>query len=329
LSLKLLFFAAGVLVSLAVGELLLRHFPAFQPQPTAYPGEQADRESATFASDPQLGWRLRPGHEFVVETDEYRVRYRANDHGFRDERSPEAAPRRRNVALVGDSFAFGQGVPFEQTLGALLESRLSDTAVHNLALPGYGLDQMWQTVRVVALPMQPALVIVSFISEDFGRSFSAYRPDIGLSKPVFGLRGSELRRLAADDAPHPWLRLLERHSRIWMGVRQARRLLALHLGVGEWWELNRAILDAIRADCQAAGRRVLFVHLPTRELRTFRALAAYMERVGADFVDLGNHELPTPGALHYAVDGHPNPAGHRYVADAVLAWIAREMPELE
>ena len=81
-------------------------------------------------------------------------------------------------------------------------------------------------------------------------------------------------------------------------------------------------------DCREAGARVLFVYLPTRELRTFPALRKYMQESAADFVDLGNQLLSPPRALNYPVDGHPNPEGHRYVSEAVLVWISREMPEL-
>ena len=120
---------------------------------------------------------MRPGHEFVVDTAEYHVTYRSNAQGFRDERAPGRRRRRgRKIALVGDSFAFGQGVAFDQTFGALLETGLPGTAVDNLAMPGFGLDQIWRTVNAVALPLRPELVIVAFISEDFTRSFNAYRP---------------------------------------------------------------------------------------------------------------------------------------------------------
>ena len=124
------------------------------------------------------------------------------------------------------------------------------------------------------------------------------------------------------------VRLLERHSRLWAGAWQANRLFGHQAAIGSWWELNRAILDEIRAESRAAGVRVLFVYLPTHELRTFPALPVYMQANAADFVDLGNQPPSPPQQLHFPQDGHLNPAGHRYVADAVLAWIDRELPAL-
>ncbi len=327
MSIKLLSFVAGFLISLAMGELILRCFPAFDPQPRSYVGEETDRPTANFEADPVIGWKLRPGHTFVVDTAEYHLAYRSNAQGFRGEEMPEAPAASRTIALVGDSFAFGQGVPLDQTFGALLESGLPGTEVHNLAMPGFGMDQIWMSVKSVALPMRPDLVIVAFISEDFTRSLNAYRPDVGLNKPTFRLVDGVLRRKTPADRPRALVRLLERRSRLWAGARQASRLLAHRLAIGEWWELNRAILDAIRADCRDAGARVLFVYLPTREIRTFPALQEYMQQAAADFVDLGNQPFSPPRVLHYPQDGHPNPEGHRFVSEALLDWVGREWRE--
>jgi lysophospholipase L1-like esterase len=263
---------------------------------------------------------MRPEHEFRVDTEEYQVRYRSNAQGFRDERMGGTPEKTRKIVLVGDSFSFGQGVAFEQTFGARIEARLPSTAVHNLALQGFGIDQMWSAVRSVALPMHPDLVIVAFISEDFTRS---------VSQPFVKLVGGRVEKQTAADRPNALIRFLERHSRLLAGLRQADRLLGHQLPLGSWWNLNRALLDAIRADSREAGARTLFVYLPTRELRTFPALRRYMQETTADFVDLGGQLPSPPRPLNYPLDGHPNPEGHAYIAEAVLAWIALEMPELE
>jgi lysophospholipase L1-like esterase len=317
---KLLFFAAGFLVSLVAGELILRFFPAFEPRPRIYVGDEPHQPSENFVPDPEIGWRMRPHHEFTVENAEYHVRYRSNAQGFRDERKADTPEKSRKIVLVGDSFSFGQGVPFDQTFGALIESRLPETAVHNLALQGFGIDQMWSVVKSVGLPMQPDLVIVAFISEDFTRSL--YQPFVKLAKGA-------VENQTPADRPNALIRFIDRHSRLWTGLQQADRLLGHQLPIGAWWTLNRALLEDIRAMCREAGARTLFVYLPTRELRTFPAIRSYMQETASDFIDLGNQPPSPPRPFIYPYDGHPNPDGHRYIAEAVLAWIGREMPELE
>lgn len=318
----------AVVATLAMAELALRFRPKFTPIPQACVGCEANRPNEHFVPDPALGWRMRPNIAFSVETDEYRVTYRSNALGFRDGRRSEPKPGVRTIALVGDSFTFGTGVEFEQTFGALLEARLPATVVRNFALPGYGIDQMWVAARKMALPLDPELLIVAFIGDDFTRSLTAYRYGLGFNKPAFVLDGGRLRPETPEDRPLAWLSYVQNHSRLWAGVRQVMRLTGYHYPIGRWWELNRSILDAIRADCRAAGTPVLFVYLRTRGYRPFPTLAAYMTATSADFVDLGDQRLSPPRVLHYARDAHPNPEGHRDVAEALLAWIRREMLEL-
>jgi lysophospholipase L1-like esterase len=325
---RLLFLLAGLLVSLALAEAALRFFPRFAPQPTSYVGEVPDRASEHLVADPGLGWRMRPNTDWQADTSEYRVRYRSNAEGFRDERPADSSPKPHRIALVGDSLAFGFGVSFPQTYGALLEARLAQTAVLNFALPAFGLDQIWRSVAEVALPTRPDLVIVGFIADDFTRSLTAFRKDVGFNKPTFALENGVLVRQTAEHQPPAWIRFLEANSRLWTGGREALRLLGVRFGVGPWWDRNRAILDAIRSDCRAAGTPVLFVYLPMANPYRFQALADYMQETGADFLDLGSRAERPPGELHYPVDGHPNPEGHRFVAEALFDWIAREMPQL-
>jgi hypothetical protein len=328
LTVRLLFLLAGLLVSLALAEAVLLFFPRFDPQPPSYPGEVPDRGSEHLIPDPALGWRMRPNTDWQADTDEYQVRYRSNAEGFRDERPPGGGQKPRRIALVGDSLAFGFGVSFEQTYGALLESKLPETAVYNFALPAFGLDQMWRSVAEVALPIRPDLVIVGLIADDFARSLTAFRKDVGFNKPTFVLQDGALVRQTPEDRPPAWLGFLDQHSRVWMGAKEILHLLGVRFGMGPWWERNRAILDAIRADCRAAGTPVVFVFLPMAEPYRFPALSDYMKETGSSFIDLGSQAERPPEELHYPVDGHPNPEGHRFVAEALFAWIAREMPQL-
>jgi hypothetical protein len=271
---------------------------------------------------------MRPNTSWQADTAEYQVRYRSNAEGFRDERPPGASPKPRRIALVGDSLAFGFGVSFQHTFGARLESKLPQTAVHNFALPAFGLDQIWRSAAEVALPTRPDLLIVGFIADDFTRSLTAFRHDVGFNKPTFELEEGVLVQQTAEDRPPAAIRFLDRRSRLWKGAREAARLLGVRFGIGPWWDLNRAILDAIRADCRAAGVPVLFVYLPVSKPYPFPALTDYMHESGAAFLDLGGEVERPPGLLHYPVDGHPNPEGHRFVAEALHGWIAREMPQL-
>ncbi|HVS19503.1 MAG TPA: hypothetical protein VMT18_12935, partial [Planctomycetota bacterium] len=91
---------------------------------------------------PGLASELRPGFE---------THYRGfaasiNAAGFR---GPPVTPRRAGelrVALVGDSFTFGNGVSFEDTLGQALAAELGrlgrEAVVFNCGVPGYNAEQV-------------------------------------------------------------------------------------------------------------------------------------------------------------------------------------------
>jgi hypothetical protein len=61
----------------------------------------------------------QPDSEADLLTDEFRVRYRTNRFGYRDrlDRRAERTPGVARIGLLGDSFAAGWGVEFEETFG--------------------------------------------------------------------------------------------------------------------------------------------------------------------------------------------------------------------
>jgi lysophospholipase L1-like esterase len=319
--------AGTALACLLLAEVALRFFPGFDPLPRVDPGERANRPHQAFAPDPELGWRMRPNIRHERDTDEFHVVYASNAQGFRAAADFDVAETRRLIAVVGDSVTFGQGVALEQTWGARVAAGLPQAVAYNFAMPGFGIDQMWLAVRSQALPRHPDLVIVAFINDDFARSLSAWRADLGMAKPSFVVEDGALRPAPVDDRPAAPRRFVEDHSQVWALARRVGRLIALRLPVGEWWTLNAALLDAIRADCDTAGTPVLFVYLPGKGARAFPTLSTHMRRTGAAFLDLGQPGT-APDGLHFETDRHPNVRGHRWIADRVLEWIRAERPEL-
>ncbi len=80
---------------------------------------------------------FEPDSEADQLHDEFRVRYRINQFGYRDrlDRRAERTPGVARIGLVGDSFAAGWGVEFEQTFGDRLE-HATGIEVVNAAKPG-------------------------------------------------------------------------------------------------------------------------------------------------------------------------------------------------
>jgi hypothetical protein len=105
------------------------------------------------------------------------------------------------VALIGDSFTFGEEVPFEETWAQYLEATLpAGTQVLNFGVPGHGLDQTLLKFRRDVQPWQPAVAVLGFLSASPLRNTRIYlflRPELELpfSKPRFRLKDGQLELL--------------------------------------------------------------------------------------------------------------------------------------
>lgn len=320
--LKLGLLVASTALALLGGELLLALAGVAEPEPRTWPGERENQHREHFIADREVGWRMRPGAEFRWTVGGIESVYYADAEGFRTA-APSGAPAggsaagRRRIVLVGDSFLWGFGVPYEASCGALLESRLDGVTVANRAMPGFGLDQVWLSLRHWALPLAPELVIVGLFVDDFNRSLHAYRPAEGFNKPTFRLAGERLVELGAGDRPGWLYRFLERRSRIFALGRHVDRKRGRLWGTGRWWSLNAAFLDAMRREAAAAGVPLLFVHIPYVEPIPFPALDAYMDRHGESYLGLPPWTPEQRRELFLEGDVHLGAGGHRFLADAL------------
>jgi hypothetical protein len=312
----LLLAAAGLAV--AAGEGGLRALGLARPDPFTYVGEHENRPSENFVPDPLTGWRMRPSHSFHWEVEGRPILYRSDAEGFRtaSEGAPPSGEKR--LVVAGDSFAWGTGVAYEETFAARLARDLGGWSLLNLAMPGYGLDQIWLSVRHVGIPADPGLVVVAIYAEDLERCRRAFRTKEGFNKPVFKLDAGALVSRTSLDRPSSLVRWLENHSRLFTAWRGLVRRAGRYVPFGEWWSLNEAILDAIRADCAAAGVPVLFVHVPPKDWRSFPTLARYMRRAGADYVDPVAIRSDPPDGAYSGVDSHLSAPGHRLFAQWIL-----------
>jgi hypothetical protein len=104
--------------------------------------------------------------------------YFSTAEGLRSQRAGvqlarESAPVR--IALVGDSFTFGEEVRFQETWGYQLENDLGPSVkVLNFGVSGYGLDQSFLRLQKDVFSWKPTIVILGFIQADLWRSMTLY-----------------------------------------------------------------------------------------------------------------------------------------------------------
>lgn len=161
-------------------------------------------EKTYFIYDELLGWTIgsnRTGRDGL---------YASSAEGIRSPQSGlsyEKKPATCRIALVGDSFAFGDEVTFEESWGHQLELALhSRCQVLNFGVPGYGVDQAYLRYIRDVRSWHPDIIVFGLINDDIYRTLSTYAfliwPDgeIPFAKPRFVVSGD---RLSLQNVPTP------------------------------------------------------------------------------------------------------------------------------
>lgn len=166
--------------------------------------DEASEKPTYLVYDDQLGWTVGPSRRSDDGL------YVSSVEGVRSATMGTALADRSasyRIALLGDSFMFGEEVPFEDSLGHQLEAALgAEFQVLNFGVPGYGVDQMYLRYEKDVPKWKPDMVILGFIADDLIRSMMVY-PFVGRdwqmpwSKPRFVLQGNGLRLLNEPTIP--------------------------------------------------------------------------------------------------------------------------------
>lgn len=110
--------------------------------------------------DPVYGWSLAPGARSVSKATGRPVTYAVNSHGLRGPEIAYAKPvGTSRIVLLGDSHAFGFGVPAAYHFSSLLEGYLPGTQVVNMGVNGYGIAQELLYLTREGFKYHPDLVI--------------------------------------------------------------------------------------------------------------------------------------------------------------------------
>jgi lysophospholipase L1-like esterase len=264
------------------------------------------------------------------------------------------------VAVLGDSSTFGWGVEhFEayperlaRDLAALWKVAPERVETLNLGVPGYSSFQGRVLLEQVALPLAPDVVVWSYLSNDgsaTGESDeAAYARRMGpigallewlhasrafeALESWLGVARSRLRPVAAPDPHDPEGRNVANYD---VARRNVDAAVAAARGAGVpivlLGQCVRGVPAAVLRDAaQAAG----VPHLDGSALLdgAIRSIAAEprfekdRERLAARW---GQAELARHAHwLAFLPDGcHPNPLGHRLVAQALAAAVAQALPE--
>lgn len=302
---RLFAIAIGFVLALAFGELVYRVVRLPGLSPVTHPDY--------VLHDQELGWAYRPGAKHRHVTPEFDVEVMTNRDGFRGWEWPSELPgtsQRRRVLVLGDSFAFGWGVPWEQTFTARLSLAHPEWDIRNAAVAGYGADQQLLVLKRLAPQFRPEVVVCVFCDNDLWESSSdeAY----GRGKPQFELDDDTLRPRVAR-VERSWL---QEHSALFAAVRkklwESRFARRARDPKSEWRVVER-IYRAMRDEL--GGSRLLVVS------DAARLATSLGNEAGIAHVDFGRALAAVAEPTRFAQDGHWNERGHAAVAELLAPAI--------
>lgn len=280
-----------------------------------------------FQPDDQLGWAMLPNLDLVRNNhDGEPWLTRTGDEGIRgpSDWSETAAQR---LLILGDSFAFGEGVDIEDRFDSLIAERIPDLSIVNLGVMGYGTDQQAIRLRAWKDDLRPGdILLVLTYSNDFFDIASTTQS--GRSKPWFSIEDGELVEHA------PTIGLLQHiRDRSYLLARLASRFNANDETrfrgtldrAGELYE--RIVADEI-AGLTKKGVVVVIVHhgddvfeLPFDVDAVFEKACRHVTSCLA----LDPHSDPLPEDEIFLSDGHWAKGGHalaaRHIGDHLAGYV--------
>ncbi|MCA1826555.1 MAG: hypothetical protein LC689_06400 [Myxococcales bacterium] len=280
----------AIVLALCVAEVGLR----IAARPEGWPGHPR-LEWVLGVPDARFGWRFVPKRtvRFAMPGGAPAVTYSIDANG---DRAPSAEtledPRAPTLVVTGESIAAGHGLEWKDTFAAQAGERLHAQVV-NVAEGGYGNDQALLRAREALARLQRPIALISTVlpvqlhrNVDDSRIHFVLRDGALVAVPGLSPR-SRLRELLADE--------------LWVTWRIENSLA-----------VTRAILEATAAEARAHGARPLFV-VPTFDRAHPEAGMIRRMLGGLPYVVV---DLDPARIMPW--DGHPDRAGARQIADAVV-----------
>ena len=288
----------------------------------------ADRDVAVenvHVPDPHLGWRLKAGSTGTHRTPEYDVQYTIDERGFRA--VPHEGTPARSVYFFGDSYAFGHGVPNEQTFPNVIQREYvaKDVHVYNAGVMGYGLVQMYARFLELEAEIGPGdLVVLAPTSADIRRNMADFMfpaqfifRDKVIKVERYPYLDAEGNVQAAElDTPYNRAKALLFFSRF---AGRPFHLLYKRT-IPDTTEQALDIVARMRSRTEGRGAQFALVFLPTTHESLKRAYDVDISRF--DYTDImaafPSDEKGIAEITLGEIDTHWNRAGHEIAARAIL-----------
>jgi hypothetical protein len=317
---------------------------------------------AFYRFDPVLGWNNLPNAQGRYSRSEFSYPVKINSIGMWDAEIESKRADEFRVAVLGDSFTWGVGVPSGERFTEIAETRALGINILNFGVAGFSpIQYLLQLDTVLAL--KPDYVVVAFcLGNDVAEnvSFTPYnhpKPYVALApdgksflvkgypltdfkdtgSSLFG-SGSVLRtvgmiKLLYEQARRPKLkdRLILPPSLLYVPADELKPDEAK--AIADAFRLNELLLAAIkqRIDAGLGPGRFAVMLLPTKlEMGEFLQPGSDPNRVGDEVLaSLKRLHIPAidgrPAIVEsdfWKVDAHWRPIGHRKIGERLAIFLA-------
>lgn len=330
--LKILLMISALFLTLTALETFLRLFYPidYLMPPQRIPDDVWNELLHKASPIPGLAYELVPNrekyaHGAVVKT---------NSWGMRDdEPRPKEDRSVHRIAVLGDSFTFGFGVPGEDTYPNVLERLLNKEMgngkfeVLNFGVGGYSTRDETLVLQHKVVDWNPDLVVVGYCLND--PEVDPFQPLHAYYKKTKWWQHVNLFRLIAETK----LRL---DIRIYGGGDYYRYL---HAAKFRKWQGALKALEEISGVAAERKTPVLMIIFPLTEDKPWedypyrdlhRQVKEAAERTGMHVIDLYEtfRQYPGRSLMVAPEDNHPNKTGHEITADAVYRWISADKEKI-
>lgn len=307
---------ALLFVSLLIGGVLAELAAQFYVNQVAQQGR-------LFETDPVTGWKVRPnldvqrknadGELWTVSTDQYGLR-----------KTPSQSEQPHKLLILGDSFAFGEGVDVEQRFDAHFSQRGYQTI--NTGVMGYGTDQQFLAAAdyLDTLGSGDVVLVLTYFNDFYDISRQAQS---GRAKPWYSIVEDELELHLPQIGIHQSLR-----DQSYIYARVASLLTEQESASAEELALAATIYQKLIAKQisrhSEAGVHTLVAHhgvstmaaSPFKDIVTEALKAVCMH---AACVDIDLHFDSVANRHLFLADGHWNAAGHKRAGEIIQQKITR------
>ena len=265
------------------------------------------------------------------------VEFRTNSSGFRTTDFNNIDVDKDIVIIVlGDSYAFGYGVRYQDIFPNVLENKLRNyfnnkhIKVVNLAIPGYNTSQELYTLKEVSAKFKPRLILLAYHLNDI-QPYSA--------EPVFNYKNIHMSISYLMQHIHVIRFVMPRIAAIARSFGMKLKTTATeeieeYVNEGKKWTDGKNTLNELFKYCYNIDARVAVIIQPYIVTLNNNHPCAGAYGVVQSYCQKSN--VPVINAFEYFLgldafnlwihpfDGHPNAQGHALIANAAFDLIKNQ-----